>query len=189
MQGELSPLEAPCLLGQADVADLIALTRKVAATSGMEGRPRFHPDPDAIDGEILGPLIRGQIAAELDQTGWRRVWGYCLDRRLAAQAELRGAAIETGLHRAYLGMSIDPDLQGRGVGRKLLVHVIDWARENGLSWIDLGVFAENAPAIRLYQSLGFETTGALEDVFRLPGGRVDDIRMSLDLRPAGQDTP
>ncbi len=179
---ELSPPILPCLLGSDDVADLVRLTQEVARTSGVDGRPRFHPDPEGINGEVLGPLLRGQMGHGLDQPGWRRVWGYCLEGKLVAQIELRGATVRTGLHRAYLGMSIDPVLQGRGVGRKLLSHIIDWARDNGLAWIDLGVFSENAPAIRLYESLGFQRTGSLEDVFRLPGGVVDDIRMSLDLR-------
>lgn len=188
---EISPQTEPCLLEAEDVAELVRLTQEVARSSGVDGRPRFHPDPEAIDGQVLGPLLRGQMGHGLDQLGWRRVWGYCLDGRLAAQAELRGATIRTSLHRAYLGMSIEPALQGRGVGRKLLEHVIRWAQANGLAWIDLGVFAENEPAIRLYERLGFRRTGALEDVFRLPGGAVDDIRMSLDLRslPAVADKP
>ena len=143
---ELSPRTEPCLLGAEDVAELVRLTQDVARSSGVAGRPRFHPDPEGIDEQVLGPLRR------------------------------------TSLHRAYLGMSIDPVLQGRGVGRRLLEHVIHWAQANGLAWIDLGVFAENEPAIRPYERLGFKRTGALEDVFRLPGGDVHDIRMSLDLR-------
>jgi len=73
----LSPNGAPCLLQQADIAALVELTRKVAATSGAEGRPRFHPDPDAIDGAVVGPLLRDQIERLLDEPGWRRVWGFC----------------------------------------------------------------------------------------------------------------
>jgi len=66
-------------------------------------------------------------------------------------------------------MSIDTGLQGLGIGRRLLSFVIDWAKAQGLSWIDLGVFAENTAAIVLYEKLGFIRNGALEDVFRLAG--------------------
>ncbi len=181
----LSPAEAPCQLKADDVADLVALTRRVAATSGVAGHPRFHPDPDSLDAAVIGPLLSGQIELALDQTGWRRVWGYCRDGALIAQGELRGATTRTALHRATLGMSIDASLQGQGVGRRLLSHIIGWARDNGLAWIDLSVFAENSSAIRLYESFGFVRTGALEDVYRLPGGQVDDWRMALDLRATG----
>ncbi len=50
--------------------------------------------------------------------------------------------------------------QGRGVGRALMEAAVDLA-DNWLSLtrLELTVFADNAPAIRLYERVGFEVEG------------------------------
>ena len=46
----------------------------------------------------------------------------------------------------------------------------DFARaEPGLDFVDLQTFGSNAPAIALYESLGFETFGVRRDAFRIDG--------------------
>ncbi|KUL38888.1 streptothricin acetyltransferase [Streptomyces sp. NRRL F-4489] len=45
--------------------------------------------------------------------------------------------------------------QGRGIGRTLMSHAIDWARERGAGHVWLEVTNINAPAIRVYQRMGF----------------------------------
>jgi len=58
----------------------------------------------------------------------------------------------------------------------------DWAlKETSLAWIDLGVFAHNLAARRLYERLGFRETGRSRDAFRIDDERIDDIQMVLDL--------
>lgn len=62
-------------------------------------------------------------------------------------------------------------------------HAIDYSREqNGLSWIELRVFANNIPALLLYRKLGFEKAGVLPDRFRLHGQSIDDIIMVLNVQ-------
>ena len=52
---------------------------------------------------------------------------------------------------------VHPDYRGRGLSRKLMEHVVAYARnELGLDAIDLHVWDSNMPAIRLYESLGFQ---------------------------------
>jgi ribosomal protein S18 acetylase RimI-like enzyme len=50
---------------------------------------------------------------------------------------------------------VDPDLQGRGIGRRLLVECIRRLRERGESVIVLNVTEGNMRAVRLYETLGF----------------------------------
>ncbi|MEU4177804.1 GNAT family N-acetyltransferase [Streptomyces sp. NPDC026589] len=45
--------------------------------------------------------------------------------------------------------------QGRGIGRMLMSHAIGWARERGAGHVWLEVTNINAPAIRVYQRMGF----------------------------------
>jgi ribosomal protein S18 acetylase RimI-like enzyme len=51
--------------------------------------------------------------------------------------------------------AVGPELQGRGYGRKLAEASLEFARQKG-SPIKLEVHRGNTPAVKLYQSLGFE---------------------------------
>jgi ribosomal protein S18 acetylase RimI-like enzyme len=52
-----------------------------------------------------------------------------------------------------------PAFRGRGLGRLVTAVVAADAIAAGSQWTYLGVFAENATAIRLYEGLGFESLG------------------------------
>jgi putative acetyltransferase len=77
-------------------------------------------------------------------------------------------------HVGEIGLFVHDEFHGRGVGRKLLEACIDLA-ENwlGLSRIELTVFTDNAPAIGLYESCGFEHEGIARQ-FALRDGRMVD---------------
>ena len=62
-------------------------------------------------------------------------------------------------HRAELGISILKEYWGLGLGKALTKACIQCAREAGYTQVELNVVAENAAAIHLYQSLGFEIFG------------------------------
>lgn len=79
-------------------------------------------------------------------------------------------------HVARLGMGVHADHRGRGIGSLLLHAVIARTRELGLEKIELGVYASNEPAIRLYRSVGFTEEGTLRRA-RLLDGKYDDILM------------
>ncbi|MGW3180012.1 GNAT family N-acetyltransferase [Kitasatospora sp. NPDC001119] len=52
-------------------------------------------------------------------------------------------------------MAVDPDAQGRGIGRLLVAAAIDRARELGGTRLFLGTNSRLAPAIHLYEDAGF----------------------------------
>ena len=63
---------------------------------------------------------------------------------------------------------VHPDYRKLGLARTLMQHIITFARtERILEAIDLHVWEENVPAIRLYESLGFELQHR-ERYYRLP---------------------
>jgi len=65
-------------------------------------------------------------------------------------------------------IAVDPAFGGRGLGRDLVVAGLDHLARRGLDWGMLYVDADNAPARRLYEKLGF----ALDHVDRAYTGDV-----------------
>lgn len=86
-------------------------------------------------------------------------------------------------HTSRLGMGLLPAVRGRGVGRRLAEACISAAAERGAERIELEVFASNAPAIRLYERLGFTREGVKRQARKLDGDSDDIILMALLLEP------
>ena len=53
-------------------------------------------------------------------------------------------------------MAVDVDTQGLGIGRMLMAAAIAWAREQGTTRLYLESNARLTPALRLYESAGFQ---------------------------------
>lgn len=45
--------------------------------------------------------------------------------------------------------------RGRGLGRRLVEHVLDWARAQGMGRVTLLADQDNGPALAFYEQLGF----------------------------------
>ena len=69
-----------------------------------------------------------------------------------------GEAIDqrSGLKQAYVFLLyVNPDHRQQGLGTALMHHAQQWAAQQGYSQIGLQVFEDNAPALKLYQKLGY----------------------------------
>ena len=74
-----------------------------------------------------------------------------------------------GAHVATASFMVASAARGRGVGRTLGTHVIDWARDSGYRGIQFNAVVEtNAPAVTLWQSLGFKILGTVPEAFDHP---------------------
>jgi RimJ/RimL family protein N-acetyltransferase len=81
-----------------------------------------------------------------------------------------------------IGMLVDRDWRGRGVGAALLQAAIGRARERGLHKLSLEVFPHNAAAIALYRNCGFAEEGRRVRHYRRVNGELwDSIVMGLAL--------
>ncbi len=82
-------------------------------------------------------------------------------------------------HVGGLGMAVRDDWQGKGVGTALMQAAIDLA-ENwlNLSRLELDVYTDNEPAIRLYKKFGFTTEGTLARYAYRDGRYVDTYTMA-----------
>lgn len=86
-------------------------------------------------------------------------------------------------HVADLGLMVAASHRRQGVGRMLLEQAVAWAREAGVTKLELHVFPWNEPAIRLYESFGFEREGVRRGHYRRDGEYVDAILMAYRLPP------
>jgi putative acetyltransferase len=85
-------------------------------------------------------------------------------------------------HVGQLGMAVRDDWQGRGAGSELMQAALDLGdRWLNLRRIELEVYTDNEPAIRLYKKFGFVTEGTLAD-FAFRDGEFVDVYIMARLR-------
>ena len=95
--------------------------------------------------------------------------GFALGRVLLDEAEL-------------LTLAVDPDQQGKGIGRDCLEKFHWDAQEMGALRSILEVAATNDPARGLYLAIGYREDGVRKAYYRTPDGpRIDAILMSKGL--------
>lgn len=83
-------------------------------------------------------------------------------------------------HAVTLGMSVDQDWRGQGIGNQLMVRAIEWAKSTGtVKRIELAAFARNTAAIHLYEKFGFVHEGRRRKAGFRDGEYHDGVIMAL----------
>lgn len=80
-----------------------------------------------------------------------------------------------------LNVCVDPEQQGKGYGRKLLQHALDAAVDLGAEQAFLEVRISNEPAIKLYETYGFEQVGLRKQYYPAGDKREDALVYRLQL--------
>lgn len=82
-------------------------------------------------------------------------------------------------HAGTLGMGVDDERTGQGIGAALLGALLEVADDWwGLRRVELTVYSDNAPAVRLYERLGFEREGVHRAYAMRGGALVDALAMA-----------
>lgn len=166
------------------IPPLMGLTIRAREPSDWEEIAALTDLPNVRWGTLRLPYARK------DQ--WRKIMENPPEERTGIVAVLDGRIVGSAdvfqykgrrRHVGDIGMSVHDDFQGRGIGSALMAALIDVAD----NWLDLKrlelkVYVDNAPAIRLYRKFGFEVEGTVRgDAFRA-GQYVDSFSMAR-LRP------
>lgn len=115
-------------------------------------------------GNFRDGLANGYYMVAMEEAG--RVIGYGIVQVILDEGHL-------------LNITVDPDLHGRGLGRHLLLHLLDHAREK-TDTLFLEVRPSNHRAIALYQTSGFNEIGLRRNYYPARGGgREDALLMAL----------
>ncbi len=152
-------------------------------------RPQDLPRLQEITAHTFGPVSidRGmeQLLGAFGDGGWqaRKLAAISDDCRLQPDgvfvAEEAGGRVVGYVttrvnHASSLGwipnLAVDPSHQGRGLGRALLQHAIEFFRREGLQVAKIETLEQNAVGQSLYASLGFrEVARQIHYAMRLDG--------------------
>jgi putative acetyltransferase len=156
-----------------------------ATPDDAEAIQRIFDRPRAVWGTLQIPYtsaeMRRKRLAELDDGSYPLV--------AIVDGEVVGALTLHAMNRSprrrhsgSLGMAVRDDWHGRGVGTALMRACLDLA-DNWLNLrrVELDVFVDNEPALRLYKKFGFEIEGRLTD-YAYRDGEYVDVYMMARLR-------
>ena len=136
----------------------------------------------AVAGERTG--IATEPPVDIDERAAQFACTAAASLVAAADGQIVGMIhIEASRHGfGELGMLVDRDWRGRGVGSALVQAAIIRARGQGLHKLCLEVFAHNTAAIVLYRKSGFIEEGRRTGQYRRASGELwDSIIMGLAL--------
>jgi [ribosomal protein S18]-alanine N-acetyltransferase len=144
--------------------DIILLTPEyVPQMASIENLAHSHPWSEASLAGCFGNLYL--------------VYGLLQENRLAGFAIVQQILDEVTL----LDICVTPDVQGQGLGKRILTHVIAQAKAQSAAVIMLEVRDSNLAARKLYQAMGFVETGRRSGYYQQEGGREDALLMDLIL--------
>ena len=134
---------------------------------------------DALESEHRLRLV----AVDGDRVIGNRVIGHRVIGNLGLDPERPGIL--------YLGMAIDAEYRGQGIGTAMMRAAIDWARsQTGVHKIELEVWPHNAAGLALYRRVGFEVEGRRVRHYRRRNGELwDAILMALVLDDSSPGSP
>ncbi len=137
--------------------------------------------------EELGRPLAG-FAEQLSAPAPNAVFGAFAEGRLVATSGIAWPSkFASGAHKSVLwGVFTAPAFRRRSLARALVLQAIGHAFAHDARRIYLSVYVPNPAAVRLYESLGFTTSGREPEVLRL-GETYHDIQYMSLKNPAARD--
>jgi len=153
-----------------------------AEPGDCEAMCRLFSNPKVIWGTLQLPFPSAEVwrkrLAEPPEGFYNLV--ACVERDVVGQLGLQAFLNRVRRrHAGEMGMAVRDDWQGQGVGTALMQAAVDLA-DNwlNLSRLELEVFVDNEPAIRLYKKFGFAIEGTLARFAYRDGQYVDVYAMA-----------
>jgi RimJ/RimL family protein N-acetyltransferase len=162
---------------KAEPGDAAELVRLAEAVAGEEGRWILATEgwrSVSDERRYLKTVLRHPDAVVLVAEEDGRVVG-----RLSLSRDPHPAS----RHVADVGLMVSSEHRRKGIGRSLLEGAVEWARRSEISKLELHVFPWNEPALRLYESFGFEKEGYRRRQYARDDGFVDAILMAYLIEP------
>lgn len=153
----------------------------------MHDGPMLIRDATPEDWPAIWPLLHAIVAAgetysydqELGEDDARAIWLLAAPGRTVVAVDPDGSVLGTAkmnpnqggpaAHVASASFMVEPGQAGRGVGRALGEHALEWARSEGYRAMQFNAVVEtNTRAVALWRSLGFEILATVPEGFLHP---------------------
>ncbi len=165
----------PILIENATDADAPAVLAMYKAV--LEEGEWFITYPDEFRGD---EAWQAKVIREWNNETNSRFMVARVGGRIVGAVSVTGGTKERARHVGMVEIFVAQQARGSGVGRALMEAAIVWAESNLiLRKLALHVFEDNARAVQLYRSLGFEIEGRLVGEFQeVDGSLRDDLVMA-----------
>ena len=104
----------------------------------------------SVGEELQNPLSCWLVSLEGD-----RLCGYVGSQTVLGESDM-------------MNIAVDPDFRRQHIGEKLILSLVEKLKERGSRCLTLEVRSSNAPAIALYEKLGFSQVGKRPNYYRNP---------------------
>ena len=98
-----------------------------------------------------------------------------LDNKIVGNIGITSFGTEFAKYSARLGMGVEANIQGNGVGNALVKYALAEAKSHHFHRIELSVRTFNYPAIALYEKHQFEKVGTLKEHAFIDGKFFDEF--------------
>ena len=104
-----------------------------------------------------------------------------INNKVVSIAQIRKLGRKRIEHNSEIAISVKKEYWGLGIGSVVMEQLIEFAKNNNIINISLGVKASNYKAINLYEKFGFKKIGIHKNYFNINGVFDDEILMDLSL--------
>ena len=144
---------------------------------------------------IITPMLSCHVpaVAALEQASFSTPWSEkSIGEELHNEWAIWYVALEGETLLGYIGtqfgldggdimtIATNPEIRSRGLGQRLVETILEIFREKDLGYLTLEVRPSNAPALRLYEKLGFQEVGRRKKYYREP--TEDALLLTLFLK-------
>jgi ribosomal protein S18 acetylase RimI-like enzyme len=136
-----------------EIMELIAKCVQVMQAGGSDQWDEHYPNREIISLDIE----RGSLWVCEENNAVAGI--LVLDEHQSEQYEEIEWTETQGPHLIMHRLAVHPEVQGKGIARRLSTYAEEYARQNGYSSIRLDTYAKNTRALALYPKLGYDRRG------------------------------
>ena len=160
-----------CLLRLAEESDAEMLLEYLKVTSAET--PYMIREPEEVRTSVEEEV---EFIRKIREDTMALMVSAFVDGELAGSCSFAGSSERVRFrHRCNVGISLYRKFWGMGIGTVLMREILTGAKTAGYEQAELEVVSENAPAIGLYQKIGFKETGMIPRALKYKDGSYADF--------------
>lgn len=135
------------------VADLFTKAIQTMNDKGIHQWDDIYPSKDILEQDIADGTMYLALIED------RIVSVFVLNRKYDSEYDDGAWEYKDASFYVVHRLCVNPELQGKGIGKRTMLLIEDILREKGIETIRLDAFSQNPVAVRMYESLGYKKTG------------------------------